>query len=111
MAPKLKATIWIKAVIRRCDLAAVPAMVVRRGDPDSGAILVKLNQGAIGCTVLAQARTLEGELGWMSGTGSAPVPEPDADAYIARQVKRDPDLWVIEIEDPEGKRPFEGKLI
>ena len=36
---------------------------------------------------------------------------PQADAYIARAVERDPDLWVIEIEDRNGRNPFDGKLI
>jgi hypothetical protein len=111
MTAKLKTAIWVKALIRRCDLVAVPAVVARRGDPDSGTVLVKLNRRDFGCTVLAQARTAEGELGWMRGTGADPVPETDADAYIARQAKRDPDLWVVEIEDREGRIPFEGKLI
>ena len=39
------------------------------------------------------------------------VPEAEADAYIARALKRDPDLWVVEIEDRAGRHLFEGKII
>ena len=102
MSAGLKPYIWVQATIRRCDLEAIPAAISRRGDSDGGAILVKL-QRAEGWSVHGQALIGgdEGETGWLRGIG--PGPEADADAYIARQVKRDPDLWVIEIEDPKGR--------
>ncbi len=98
MEARLKSSIQVNALIRRCDLAAIGVAVTARGDPDAGAILVKLCGRAAQATVLAQARRADGTLGWLRATGAAPVAESEADAYIARQRQRDPDLWVVEIE-------------
>jgi hypothetical protein len=111
MEARLRAGIWVQALIRRCSGAAVPAYVRRKGDPDAGAILIKLNRLASGCIVLTQARGQMGELLWLRGTGPEPVDEAAAEAYIARQANRDPDLWVVEIEDPKGEPLFEGKIV
>jgi hypothetical protein len=111
MEPRLKTGIWVKALIRRCDLAAVAVAVVARGDGDSGAVLIKLNGRDHGCSVLAQARGQDGELLWMRATGAAPVIEADADSYIARQRRRDPDLWVVEIESPSPDTVLDGRIV
>lgn len=109
--PQLKTNIIVEAALRVSSQRAIPMVVARRGDGDAGTILVKINQLDLGCTVLAQTRTPKGELAWLRATGEAPVEETIADAYIARQVKRDPDLWVIEIEDRGGQPIFEGRIL
>ena len=111
MEARLKSGIWIKALIRRCDLAAIPIAVLARGDGDAGAILLKFNGGAANCSVLTQARGQDGELLWMRATGADPVTEVDADSYIARQRVRDPDIWVVEIENTLAETLIEGRII
>jgi len=108
---RLKTRIVVQAAVRLCSLRAVPVAVTRRGDEDAGTILVKLNRGDLGCTVLVEARGPDGARAWLRATGEAPVEEAAADAYIARQVKRDPDLWVVEIEDRDGRSAFDGRIL
>jgi hypothetical protein len=111
MEARLKSGLWLKALIRRCDLVAIPIAVLARGDADAGAILLKFNGGAAGCAILAQARGQDGELLWMRATGPTPVAEADADAYIARQRQRDPDIWVAEIETESAETVIDGKIV
>jgi hypothetical protein len=110
MQPRLRSGIWVQALIRRYDGLAIPATIVRKGDSDSGAILIKLNRREDGCVVLTQARGESGELIWLRGAPGA-IDEATADAYIARQARRDPDLWVVEIEDAKGEPLFEGRIV
>jgi hypothetical protein len=110
MEARLKSAIWIKALIRRCDLAAIPVAVLARGDDDAGAILLKFNDRDTGCLVLTQARGKDGELLWIRATGPALIAEADADAYIERQRRRDPDLWVMEIENTSAGTVIDERI-
>ena len=85
--------------------------MVHRGDSDASAVLLKINRLAEGCVVLTRFRGLDGEPGWLRGTGPEPVDEPEADDYVSRQIDRDPDVWVIEIEDPKGLYRLDGPIL
>jgi hypothetical protein len=110
MEARLKAGLWVSATLRLADLAGRPGAVLRKGDPDSGGVLLVL-RGRDGLSVLAQVRDAAGREAWLRGTGAGPVPEPDADAYVARAVSRDPDLWVVEFDAPDLLPPFEARLL
>ncbi len=110
MEPRVKTGIWVSMALRMADIAGRNGVVIRRGDPDSGGILCVL-RGREGLVVLSQVRDAEGRPAWLRSTGATPVDDSTADAYIARQVKRDPDLWVIEFDAPDLLPPFEGRLL
>ena len=90
--------------------AKLPGAVLRRGDADSGGVLAVL-RGRDGLVVLSQVRAADGALAWMRGTGPAAVDQAAADAYVARQVRFDPDVWVVEFEAPNFVPPFEAKVV
>jgi len=108
---RLKTAIWVQACVRRGGVEGIAVTVVHKGDADGGAVLVKLNRRDQGCSVLAETRDPAGARAWIRGTGAAPVDEPTADAYVARNRQRDPDLWVIEVEDRAGRLPFEATIL
>lgn len=108
--PRVKAKLWVQMALRLGSSAGRHGVVVRNGDPDAGGILVLL-RGRAGTVVLSQMRAGTGEAAWLRGTGADPVSEAAADAYVARQVGFDPDLWVVEFESPDYLPPFEGKIV
>ena len=108
--PRLKSGLWVKMALRMGDLDGRPGAVLRKGDPDSGGVLVVL-RGRQGLVVLSQVRAADSALAWMRGTGATPVDQAAADAYVARQVRFDPDIWVLEFDAPDLTPPFEAKLV
>jgi len=107
---RLTTELWVSAHLRRGNAEGVPMMVVRKGDRSRGTVLLKINRLDGFCWVLTQVRHL-GRLAWTRGTGPDPVPEAEADRYIERQARYDPDLWVIEIEDRRGRHWFDGPVV
>ena len=107
----LATDVWVGALIRRAEQGGAFAAVLRKGDPRAGAVLVKvLARNAGAARLYASAVRGEGETVWMEPVASGP--ESDLDAYVERSRLRDPDIWVVEIDDAEGRHfltePVEG---
>jgi hypothetical protein len=98
---RLTTDFWVAAYLNRLRLSDIPAFVVAKGDPTAGAVLVKQN------TLDGHARAFQrsfdlmtGERAWITLTEGD---EAEVDAAIARQRGFDRDLWVIEVEDRDGR--------
>lgn len=108
---RLPTHVWVHAHLWQCSGKGVPATVVRRGDASSGLVLLKLGRRDVGWRVLSQSRDSDGAVAWLPGLKGATANEADVDAYLERQTRRDPDLWVIEIETRDFWHPFPGNLL
>ena len=98
----LSTDIWVAALMRRAELAGAFAVVARKGDARAGSVLVKVLKRADGTTRLySEATRGDGERVWMMPSLSDQ--ESELDKYIDRALRIDPDLWVVEIDDRDGR--------
>jgi hypothetical protein len=101
-APRLKAGIFVRALIRRAQAAGASAFVVQKGSEEAGAVFLAISRLDGTCLILNQARRGDGDLVWAQPLGGA-CEEARARAYLDRQMAFDPDLWILEIEDRQGR--------
>ena len=101
MITRLAAGFWVRAYLARLQQAGIPAYVVAHGDETAGTVIVKL------ATLDGRARVFERSYDLMADARAwvvlAEGAEAEVDAVLARARARDPDLWVIEIEDRAGR--------
>lgn len=111
---RIKSEIWVKAYLRTCQGRGIAAVVVRRGDESAGAIYICVNRLDRTVSLYGPAPAgLDGgdtERRWVKCSSAGAVAEEEATSYLARQVKFDSDIWIVEIEDRAG-RHFLGDAV
>src|SRR3954463_8676464 len=103
---RLKSAIWVAAYVRRCHLEGAFAAVRRRGAEEAGAVFIKLNRldGTAELFGPAPQTALEAKPSTRAFSRCV-VAKPDADieAFLVREIRFDPDVWIIEVEDRAGR--------
>jgi len=116
MDDRIPTELWVSAHQRQCTARGVPFYVLHKVALAAGTVMVKIvvpgdsPAASGGCILLNQMRDIDGNIGWMDVFDGEEADEKRADDYIRRSIDRDPDVWVVEIEDRAGKNPFEGKV-
>jgi hypothetical protein len=105
---RLKSSIWVAAYLRRCQTEGVFGAVRRRGAEEAGAVFVKiaLLDGKAMLyvpapqTVYDESRPIERI--FMS-TSTEPMPEASVEERLVKEIRFDPDAWIVETEDRAGR--------
>ncbi len=106
---RLKSGIWVSAYLRRCQSAGAFAAVRRRGAEEAGAIFIKINYldgtadlfGPAPQAAFEEAQPTD--RAFSSCLKTSPAPEAEAETYLVREIRFDPDIWILEIEDRQGR--------
>lgn len=110
---RLAAKVEVSGFLRRAEAVGGSGMVLKRGDPDRGAILLLVAERGVHIACLERLLRPSGRYAWET-TG----PETSADAqkvadFAAGRARFDTDLWLIELDIPGAQRfvaetTFEG---
>lgn len=104
MEPRLPAQLEVSALIRQVQAAGGFSMVLSKGEPDAGTILVVLTQGGRGGRAYERMPSMDGARTWHCAKRQEAGAEREFDEYVARRGQRDPDLWVVELDVADGER-------
>lgn len=110
---RLKSEIWVKALLHRAASAGSPGVVARRGDTDAGAVLVVIARldGTADLYGPAPAGLESPDGERLLQCWKRKASEPDISAVIERETRFDSDIWVVEIEDRQGRHFLDGWLV
>jgi len=98
---RLTAEFWVQAYLQRLNLENIPAFVTQKGDLTAGSVLVKLNTLDGNAQVFQRSFDLQtAQQAWVSLISGS---ETEVDASVNKQKSFDPDLWVVEVEDKQGR--------
>lgn len=108
---RLPTQLWLDAELAKLSAKGDFYYIVQKGNYDSGVVLLKILARNGDCALKIQQRDFDGKMGWIDALNQETIAETDAQAYIQRACTRDPDLWVVEVEQLDLQNPFEdGEL-
>lgn len=115
---RLKSGIWVAAYVRRCHIEGAFAAVRRRGADEAGAVYIKVNRldgtgilyGPAPQAVFDEAQPADRIFTVILGR-EAPMPDADIEARLVREIRYDPDVWIVEIEDRAGRNFLDDAVV
>lgn len=105
---RLKSGIWVAAYLRRCAVEGAFAVLRRRGSEEAGAIFVQVDRldGTVALYGPAPQSLADADTGDRLFVPVPLKPEPSpaaAQMRLQRELEFDSDLWIVDVEDRQGR--------
>ncbi|MDF8332980.1 DUF1491 family protein [Novosphingobium cyanobacteriorum] len=101
---RLPTRLETSALMRACEAAGGFAMVLQKGEPDSGTIMIVIvdNQG-LG-TLYERMPQIDGSRKWTAVRHQSIDNKSEFNDYLERRSAQDRDMWIVELTIAEGER-------
>src|SRR5579884_4037527 len=99
---RLKTALWVAAYLRRCQIEGAFAVVRRRGAEEAGAVFVRISRldgtsDLFGPAPQSEFDEAQPDRAFSPSFKNLPATDNDVEAYLAREMKFDPDVWIVEV--------------
>ena len=101
---RLRSDIWVAAYMRTVEVGGGFATLRRRGAAEAGAVFVVVDRLDGRCALFAPGPSDEtlGERRFLRAHKAEWVDSAEVSARLEREVRRDPDLWIVDVERRDG---------
>jgi hypothetical protein len=115
---RLKSGIWVAAYLRRCNIEGAAAVVRRRGADEAGAVFIKI--GKLDGTAVLYAPAPQSafddarpadRIFTVALGGDKAASDADVEARLTREIRFDPDVWIVEVEDRAGRNFLDAAVV
>ena len=115
---RVTSSFWVAAYVRRCHGEGAFAVVVRRGAEEAGAIFIKVSRldgtatlyGPAPQSAFDDARPADRAFDPVIGHPQ-PAPDADVEARLVKEIRYDPDVWIVEVEDRGGRHFLDAAVV
>lgn len=101
---RLASEILASALMRLADRCGGFAAVLAKGDPTSGALLLQLLEKGRFFGHFERVLDLSGRYLWARTEAQGTESKDVLEEFLLRRRSRDPDLWIVELDVPDGER-------
>lgn len=104
MEARLQTSVLVNGLLRHAQAEGGFGAVIAKGDSTAGSVLVILAEKGRKARILERLLQREGEYSWADTGPEVLANDEEAEKFLARRRKNDPDMWILELDVPSAER-------